>query len=98
MRVRCGAICLIALFVALPDQESNYYERGAKMWSGRKGAPVPYRFIQILVCRVYSLMTEPVTTEEQITPGRLTNIRRRNGHLIQGSVNEFNKESFKEIR
>jgi hypothetical protein len=36
--VRCGAICLIALFVALSDQESNQ-ERGA---SKQLAAPLPY--------------------------------------------------------
>jgi len=40
-------------------------------------------------------MAEPVTTEEQITPGWLTNILRRNGHLVQGSVSGLNKECFK---
>jgi hypothetical protein len=38
MSIRCGAICLIALFVALSDQESNK-ERGA---SKQLAAPLPY--------------------------------------------------------
>jgi len=42
-------------------------------------------------------MTEPVATEEQITPSWLTNILRRNGHLVQGSVSALNKECFKTL-
>src|SRR5215813_8117325 len=42
-------------------------------------------------------MAEPITTEEQITPGWLTNILRRNGHLVQGSVVALNKECFKTL-
>src|SRR6266540_4307672 len=38
MRLRCGAICLIALFVAFSDQESNQ-ERGA---SKQLAPGVPY--------------------------------------------------------
>src|SRR5215510_9344726 len=44
-----------------------------------------------------SLIAEPVTTEEQITPDWLTNILRRNGHLLEGSVSGLNKESFKTL-
>src|SRR5262249_38746371 len=43
------------------------------------------------------LMTEPVATQEQITPGWLTDILRRNGHLVQGSVIALNKECFKTL-
>jgi hypothetical protein len=42
-------------------------------------------------------MSEPVATEEQITPDWLTNILRRNGHLVQGSVRGLNKECFKTL-
>ncbi|MCI0663386.1 MAG: ecdysteroid 22-kinase family protein, partial [Acidobacteria bacterium] len=42
-------------------------------------------------------MTEPIATEEQITPAWLTNILRRNGHLVRGSVSELNKEDFKTL-
>jgi hypothetical protein len=42
-------------------------------------------------------MTEPITTEEQITPDWLTNILRRNGHLVQGNVNALKKECFKTL-
>jgi hypothetical protein len=42
-------------------------------------------------------MSEPVTTEEQITPGWLTNILRRNGHLVQGGVIALDKECFKTL-
>ena len=41
MRERCGAICLIALFVAFSDQESDQ-ERGA---SNQLAAPLPYRHL-----------------------------------------------------
>ena len=40
-------------------------------------------------------MTEAITTEEQITPGWLTDILRQNGHLVRGSVGKLNKEDFK---
>ncbi|HEY6403923.1 MAG TPA: hypothetical protein VI479_21050, partial [Blastocatellia bacterium] len=43
------------------------------------------------------LMAKPITIEEEITPDWLTNILRRNGHLIQGSVSGLNKESFKTL-
>jgi hypothetical protein len=42
-------------------------------------------------------MTDTVTTEEQITPDWLTNVLRRNGHLVQGSVTALNKEGFKTL-
>jgi hypothetical protein len=42
-------------------------------------------------------MTEPITTEEQITPDWLTNVLRRNGHLVQGDIITLNKESFKAL-
>src|SRR5262245_51093009 len=40
-------------------------------------------------------MTEPIATEEQITPGWLTNILRQNGHLVRGGFSQLNKEDFK---
>jgi hypothetical protein len=40
-------------------------------------------------------MTEPIATEEQITPGWLTDILRQNGHLVRGGVRGLNKEDFK---
>src|SRR4030095_10353323 len=40
-------------------------------------------------------MTEPIVTEEQITPGWLTNVLRQNSHLVRGSVSELNKKDFK---
>jgi len=42
-------------------------------------------------------MAEPITTEEQITPGWLTDILRRNGHLVQGGVIALDKECFKTL-
>ena len=42
MRVRCGASCLIALFVVLSDQESNQ-ERGA---SKQLAPPLSYTHLQ----------------------------------------------------
>ena len=40
-------------------------------------------------------MTEPIATEEQITPAWLTDTLRQNGHLVRGSVGKLNKEDFK---
>src|SRR5262245_46087537 len=40
-------------------------------------------------------MTEPIATEEQITPDWLTDILRQNGHLVRGGVSELYKEDFK---
>ena len=40
-------------------------------------------------------MTEPIATEEQITPDWLTDILRQNGHLVRGGVGEINKIGFK---
>src|SRR5262245_36215171 len=42
-------------------------------------------------------MTEPIVTEEQITPDWLTSILRRNGHLVHGGVSAINKECFKTL-
>ena len=47
LRVRCGAICLIALFVSLSNQESNQ-ERGA---SKQVAAPRPYLHLQTAISR-----------------------------------------------
>ncbi len=40
-------------------------------------------------------MTEPIATEEEISPAWLTNILRDNGHLALGCVREINKNGFR---
>jgi hypothetical protein len=52
MRIRCGAICLIALFVALSDQEFNQ-ERGA---GKQLAAPLPYMHLQTAIVDLSSAL------------------------------------------
>jgi len=50
MRVRCGAICLIALFVAFSDQETC----ASKQWASAPARNTSPTFAVIMVNRKYS--------------------------------------------
>ena len=68
MRVRRGAICLIALFVASPNQESNQ-ERGA---SKRLAPGAPYTHLLAALARraLSALMTAWRKREDKLAPLR----------------------------
>jgi hypothetical protein len=68
MRVRCGAICLIALCVALSDQESNQ-ETG----TSKQLAPgVPYTHLLIDLTLTRTCFADVIPSDEELLIARDT--------------------------